>query len=195
MKRFRFNNFQTYIFKITKNWQTERFCYVSFLLFLLALKNKSDTVFVTPNENSPISQHKLATQHIIVSLSALSFWQFRSDAAPHGKPWISRIVLNPATRYVIFKTQKENNRPQGGLTSMYDSEKSTPSLAKVPGWFFYALKHYLINVKTNVSNARMNMPKAIRSLKSKWLLFISTTPILCKNRGLPPCNTIVPPKV
>ena len=73
VKRFEFNNFQAYIFKITKNWQTERFRYVSFLLFLLALKNKSDTVFVTPNENSPISQHKLATQHIIVSLSTLSF--------------------------------------------------------------------------------------------------------------------------
>ena len=39
--------------------------------------------------------------------------------------------------------------------------------AKVPGWFFLCLKHYLINVKTNVSNARMNIPKAIRSLKSK----------------------------
>jgi len=24
---------------------------------------------------------------------------------------------------------------------------------------FYALKHYLINVNTNVSNARMNIPK------------------------------------
>lgn len=58
---------------------------------------------------------------------------------------------------------------------------TTPSLAKVPGWFFYALKHYLINVNTNVSNASMNIPKAVKSLKSKWfLLFISTTPILCR---------------
>ena len=59
------------------------------------------------------------------------------------------------------------------------------------GWFFYALKHYLINVNTNVSNAKMNIPKAIRSLKSKCFLSISTTPILCKNRGQPPCNTVV----
>ena len=59
------------------------------------------------------------------------------------------------------------------------------------GWFFYALKHYLINVKTNVSNAKMNIPKAIKSLKSKGFLSISTTPILCKNRGQPPCNTVV----
>ena len=36
----------------------------------------------------------------------------------------------------------------------------------------------------------MNIPKAIRSLKSKGFLSISTTPILCKNRGQPPCNTV-----
>ena len=42
------------------------------------------------------------------------------------------------------------------------------------------LKHHLINVNTNVSNARMNIPKAIRSLKSKGFLSISTTPILCR---------------
>lgn len=59
---------------------------------------------------------------------------------------------------------------------------------------FLCLKHYLINVNTNVSNAKMNIPKAMRSLKSKscFLLSISTTPILCKNRGQPPCNTAVP---
>ena len=51
---------------------------------------------------------------------------------------------------------------------------------KFQGWFFYALKHYLINVKTNVSNARMNIPKAIRSLKSNGFLSISTIPILCR---------------
>lgn len=51
---------------------------------------------------------------------------------------------------------------------------------KFQGWFFYALKHYLINVKTNVSNAKMNIPKAIRSLKSNGFLSISTTPILCR---------------
>ena len=36
----------------------------------------------------------------------------------------------------------------------------------------------------------MNIPKAIKSLKSNGCLSISTTPILCRNRGLPPCNTI-----
>ena len=51
--------------------------------------------------------------------------------------------------------------------------------------------YYLQNVNTNVSNAKMNIPKAIRSLKSNGFLSISTTPILCKNRGHPPCNTVV----
>ncbi len=39
----------------------------------------------------------------------------------------------------------------------------------------------------------MNIPKAIRSLKSKY--FTSTTPILCMNRGQPPCNTIAPKQI
>ena len=41
-----------------------------------------------------------------------------------------------------------------------------------------ALMHYFKFEKMNVSNARINIPKAIRSLKSKCL--ISTTPILYK---------------
>ena len=36
---------------------------------------------------------------------------------------------------------------------------------------------YLQNVKTNVSNAKRNRPKVIKSLKSKWF-FIGITPIL-----------------
>ena len=68
-----------------------------------------------------------------------------------------------------------------GLTSKeYLYRIATPSLAKVPGWFFYALKHYFKFAKTNVSNARMNIPKSIRSLKSNGFLSISTTPILCR---------------
>ena len=71
-------------------------------------------------------------------------------------------------KYMPYNTSRKSNRPQGGLTSNYMVYRiTTPSLAKVPGWFFYALKHYLINVNTNVSNARMNIPNAIRSLKSK----------------------------
>ena len=78
---------------------------------------------------------------------------------------------------VIVK-QKRNNCPQVvDLVNLV--RKSTLVTRSKLGWFFYALKHYLINVNTNVSNARMNRPKVMRSLKSN-LLFISTTPILCK---------------
>ena len=41
-------------------------------------------------------------------------------------------------------------------------------------------EHYFKFADTNVSNARMNIPKAIRSLKSNGFLSISTTPILCR---------------
>lgn len=51
-------------------------------------------------------------------------------------------------------------------------------LSKYRGWFFYALnKHYRQNVKTKVSNARMNSPKVIKSLKPN---FTRTTSILCR---------------
>ena len=40
---------------------------------------------------------------------------------------------------------------------------------------FLCEKHYFKNVNTNVSNARTNIPKAIRSLKSNGFLSISTT--------------------
>lgn len=56
--------------------------------------------------------------------------------------------------------------------------------------FFYKILEYTLS-NTNVSNARMNIPNAIKSLKSKCLLSIHITPILCKNRGQPPCNTVV----
>ena len=105
---------------------------------------------------------------------------FRDHIPISGACSILSSLLRPAARYVIVKTQKGNNRPQGVDLIGKVIMESPPQLAKVPGWFFYALKHYLINVKTNVSNARMNIPKAIKSLKSKGFLSISTTPILCR---------------
>ena len=53
----------------------------------------------------------------------------------------------------------------------------------------FAMYAYLQNVKTNVSNARRNNPKVIKSLKSKWF-FIGITPILLSNEANPPCNTV-----
>ena len=41
----------------------------------------------------------------------------------------------------------------------------------------------------NVSSAKRNIPKDIKSLKSN-LFYMSITSILCKNGGQPPCNTI-----
>ena len=105
---------------------------------------------------------------------------FRDHIPISGACSILSSLLRTAARYVIVKTQKGNNRPQGVDLIGKVIMESPPQLAKVPGWFFYALKHYLINVKTNVSNARMNIPKAIKSLKSKGFLSISTTPILCR---------------
>ena len=84
---------------------------------------------------------------------------FRDHIPISGACSILSSLLRTAARYVIVKTQKGNNRPQGVDLIGKVIMESPPQLAKVPGWFFYALKHYLINVKTNVSNARMNIPK------------------------------------
>ena len=94
---------------------------------------------------------------------------------------------------MLYLRHRKGTTAHKGLTSKVNWKfiESPPCLGQSSGWFFYALKHYLINVKTNVSNAKMNIPKAIKSLKSKGFLSISTTPILCKNRGQPPCNTVV----
>ena len=113
-------------------------------------------------------------------MSAWNVTQIRSILKINILSAFCRSLLRPAARNVIVKTQKGNNRPQGVDLIGKVIMESPPQLAKVPGWFFYALKHYLINVKTNVSNARMNIPKAIKSLKSKGFLSISTTPILCR---------------
>lgn len=46
------------------------------------------------------------------------------------------------------------------------------------GGFSMPFFHYLTNINMNVSNATMNIPNAMRSLKSKLFLSIRTTPIL-----------------
>ena len=84
---------------------------------------------------------------------------FRDNIPISGACSILSSLLRTAARYVIVKTQKGNNRPQGVDLIGKVIMESPPQLAKVPGWFFYALKHYLINVKTNVRNTKMNVPK------------------------------------
>ena len=66
--------------------------------------------------------------------------------------------------------------------------KHHPKPAKVQRVVFLCLKCYLQNENTNVSNAKMNIPKAIRSLKSKC--FISTTPILCRIEVIHPVTRL-----
>ena len=50
------------------------------------------------------------------------------------------------------------------------------------------IKDYLRFKNMNVSNARRNVPKDIKSLKSN---FISTTPILCRMKVKPPCTRLL----
>ena len=69
---------------------------------------------------------------------------------------------------MLYLRYKKSNRPQGVdlvRKVIIEYHPNSPKLKRVV--FSMLEKHYLINVKTNVSNAKMNMPKAIRSLKSK----------------------------
>ena len=86
--------------------------------------------------------------------------------------------LNISHKCDIIK--KEQPPTRGWHSYLMNIENTTLSLGQSFGVVFLCVKHYLLNVKTNVSNARMNIPKAIRSLKSNGFLSISTTPILCK---------------
>ena len=99
-------------------------------------------------------------------------------------------LLHPAAIYAILKTQRE--QPPKWLTSKVKLEIHRIATLSRPkfGVVFLCLKHYLINVKTNVSNARMNIPKAIKSLKSKGFLSISTTPILCRIEASHPATRL-----
>ena len=75
----------------------------------------------------------------------------------------SPCTLLPNMLYLKHKKEQPPTR----WVDLWDNRITTLLPAKVSGWFFYALMRYLLNIKMNVSNARMNMPKAIRSLKSK----------------------------
>ena len=78
-----------------------------------------------------------------------------------------------------YSKTKEEQLPTSGCPHKQWLEKSTLVTRSKFWGGFSMLRSLSDNVNTNVSNARMNIPKAIRSLKSNFL-FISTTPILCK---------------
>ena len=84
---------------------------------------------------------------------------------------------------ICYIVNRKGTTAHKGLTSQNGNQKCHPATGQSFGVVFLCLKHYFKFENTNVSNARMNIPKAIRSLKSNGFLSISTTPILCKNRG------------
>ena len=92
---------------------------------------------------------------------------------------------------ICYIVNRKGTTAHKGLTSQNGNQKCHPATGQSFGVVFLCLKHYFKFENTNVSNARMNIPKAIRSLKSNGFLSISTTPILCKNRGQTPCNTVI----
>ena len=76
------------------------------------------------------------------------------------------FLWHPAVRCAILIIEKGKTTAHKGLT-FYKMVIELPPCYWSKFWGgFLCLKHYLINVNTNVSNARMNIPKAIRSLKS-----------------------------
>ena len=90
------------------------------------------------------------------------------------------IILALLHKMWYIQDVEKRTTAHKGLTSLWMYMKYHPKLSQSQEGGFFMLKYYLTNVKTNVSNTIMNVPKAIKSLKSKWFLFISTTPILCR---------------
>jgi len=104
--------------------------------------------------------------------------------------------LNPAARYAILELQKEQPPQYKGLANKKMEKLHPFTVQSIQGWFSIACfqdfieKRYLQLTKIKVSNAIMNIPKAIRSLNS---YFIRTTSHLCMMEGQRPCSdTIVP---
>jgi len=104
-----------------------------------------------------------------------------------------RYVLSTIHSCAIIELQKEQPPQYKGLAyKKIEIPRYQPS---IQGGFSIAhfwgfRKRYLQFTKIKVSNAIMNIPKAIRSLKS---YFIRTTSHLCNVGGQRPCsNTIAP---
>ena len=105
------------------------------------------------------------------------------------------IVLESCCQRCYIRITKGTIAPYKGLAHT-KIEIHPRTCQSIQGWFFYACfqvfieKCYLQLTKIKVSNATMNIPKAIRSLKS---YFIRTTSHLCNMGGQRPCSdTIVP---
>ena len=104
-----------------------------------------------------------------------------SAAKPHKFSHISFQHQNlESLQAICYIVNRKGTTAHKGLTSQNGNQKCHPATGQSFGVVFLCLKHYFKFENTNVSNARMNIPKAIRSLKSNGFLSISTTPILCR---------------
>ena len=93
---------------------------------------------------------------------------------------------------ICYIVNRKGTTAHKGLTSQNGNQKCHPATGQSFGVVFLCLKHYFKFENTNVSNARMNIPKAIRSLKSNGFLSISTPPFYVRIEARPPCNTVIP---
>ena len=83
------------------------------------------------------------------------------------------FMLHKSVNSVILE-MKRDNRPQGGLAYRY-GRNSTRLLVKVWGWIFFLRNNYWHNIRMKVSNAMINIPKAIRSWKSSCFIGITSS--------------------
>lgn len=87
---------------------------------------------------------------------------------------LSKSFLNPVARYAILELQKEQPPQYKGLANKkIEIPRYRPSIqggfSNAHYWDFIE-KRYLQLTKIKVSNAIMNIPKAISSLKSKFIM-------------------------
>ena len=83
------------------------------------------------------------------------------------------LLLQKSVNSGILKMKKDN-RLQGGLAYRY-GRNSTRLLVKVWGWIFFLRNNYGHNIRMKVSNAMINIPKAIRSWKSNCFIGITSS--------------------
>ena len=87
---------------------------------------------------------------------------------------LSKSFLNPVARYAILELQKEQPPQYKGLANKkIEIPRYRPSIQggfSIAHYWDFIEKRYLQLTKIKVSNAIMNITKAIRSLKSKFIM-------------------------
>ena len=100
------------------------------------------------------------------------------------KTWVNikNVVVDIKNMWYI-KDIKKNNRPQGGLPK-WKSRKTHPYQLGQSFGVSFPMYGYLQNVKTNVSNAKRNMPNVSISLKSNWKAIPSLIKVVRQSFGM-----------